>query len=208
MNFPENNYFETARHQIEQRYRMELDQLQREQYLTSMRYNSKPQYQAAPESSQSQVRAVSGVEDVRTAPVDPFNVLFFMDNEHGIIYTKQLGNDGVSIIKTYTLSKDTAAQGDQNKNEFCGEQDCVWCTPETVSATTQYLKWNRESFTCRRTMNDSRELVFDTYLAALFNLQVNIDILSEAKLRREQAELHNLEQSRLLNEIITLLKEK
>jgi hypothetical protein len=86
------------RQQIENEYRYRIQQLQQqEQQLRQSPYQSYEQM-ARP---QSQVRSVSGIEEVHNIPAIPFETLYFSDSQNGRFYTKQIGVDGNAVIDVF-----------------------------------------------------------------------------------------------------------
>jgi hypothetical protein len=86
------------RQQIESEYRYRIQQLQQEeQRLRQSPYQSYEQMTRP----QSQVRTVSGIEEVQNSPAIPFETLYFSDSQNGRIYTKQIGVDGNAVIDVF-----------------------------------------------------------------------------------------------------------
>ena len=81
-------------------------------YNQGQNYYNSPAF-AVPAAPQVQnqiiCRPVAGIDEVKNIPVDVFNTYLFADFGSNKIYYKFIGNDGLSVIKSFTLDGDNPA---------------------------------------------------------------------------------------------------
>ncbi len=108
----------------QQRQRLNSLEQQQQQYLNNPDYVNMQQYNNQQQVNSGQQytlrgRPVSNYDEANAYIIDLDGSIFYFPNiSNGEIYTKQIGMDGTSIIKTYKLTQPQQSQNQNQNNNF------------------------------------------------------------------------------------------